>query len=265
MRRPAWFVYGMTVFVAVLVWQVVQRPRAQDGPHPVVAPVSAALPMLAGYVPGPGVKVQEEIVGGGPVLLCGQRATLRIGLQAGEHIVDIATGRGPQFAFSQLLAGMRVGGVRRVDLGAPRDLAALGAGVDESVDAMTLSLLAAAPASAELFAPQTLWPEVIDTRVGTGPAVRCGDRVGAQMELYGSHGTLRTKMPITFIVGDGAWMLGIEQGVIGMRAGGTRTLVLAPAWQVRRHPVVGTSRIPDEPGLVVVKLSALSFPDEEAH
>jgi peptidylprolyl isomerase len=74
---------------------------------------------------------------------------------------------------------------------------------------------------------------VVDLKVGTGPAVKAGDMVvvhyvgrladGTVFDDSKSRGT-----PFDIVVGKGSVIEGWEIGLIGMRAGGSRRLIIPP-------------------------------------
>lgn len=75
---------------------------------------------------------------------------------------------------------------------------------------------------------------VDDVTIGTGPAVEEGDTIAVHYtgrlrsgEEFDS--SRRRGEPFTFTVGSGSVIAGWEQGVLGMRAGGERILVIPPA------------------------------------
>ncbi|WP_435011744.1 FKBP-type peptidyl-prolyl cis-trans isomerase [Tundrisphaera lichenicola] len=75
--------------------------------------------------------------------------------------------------------------------------------------------------------------QVTDLKVGTGPAVKKGDSVevhyvgklsdGSTFDSSKSRG-----QPITLGVGQGMVIKGWESGLVGMKAGGVRRLVIPP-------------------------------------
>ena len=76
--------------------------------------------------------------------------------------------------------------------------------------------------------------EIKDTKVGTGAAVKSGDTVTVNYTgwLY-VDGKKTTqfdssigKAPFTTQIGVGAVIAGWDQGIVGMKAGGTRTLII---------------------------------------
>lgn len=71
-----------------------------------------------------------------------------------------------------------------------------------------------------------------DLRVGEGAEVTSGAMISAHYDGYLPDGTLfessRGGAPITFPVGRGAVIDGWEEGLLGMRVGGDRRLIIPP-------------------------------------
>ena len=73
-----------------------------------------------------------------------------------------------------------------------------------------------------------------DLIVGTGPAAAAGDNVTVQYVLatYSSGKTIQsswTSQPFQFTLGQGQVIPGWDQGVVGMRVGGRRELIIPPS------------------------------------
>jgi FKBP-type peptidyl-prolyl cis-trans isomerase len=78
----------------------------------------------------------------------------------------------------------------------------------------------------------------IDTKVGTGRVAEAGKMVN--MHYTGWHGTAKgtrgkkydstvdRKSPISILLGRGMLVKGWEEGMLGMKVGGTRTLIIKP-------------------------------------
>jgi FKBP-type peptidyl-prolyl cis-trans isomerase FkpA len=93
-----------------------------------------------------------------------------------------------------------------------------------------------APAAAA-SAPPTLL-QTIDRKPGEGPAVQSGDPVGVHYTGYlwsatapdnkgnAFDSSIEKRVPIGFIVGAGRVIKGWDEGVIGMKVGGQRTLII---------------------------------------
>jgi peptidylprolyl isomerase len=76
--------------------------------------------------------------------------------------------------------------------------------------------------------------ESSDLIVGTGPAAKPGDTVTVQYVLatYSSRKVIQaswTSQPFTFVLGQGQVIKGWDQGVVGMKVGGRRELIIPPA------------------------------------
>jgi peptidylprolyl isomerase len=70
--------------------------------------------------------------------------------------------------------------------------------------------------------------------VGSGPAAKAGDNVTVQYVLatYSSGKVVQsswTSQPFTFVLGEGQVIPGWDKGVVGMKAGGRRELVIPPS------------------------------------
>ena len=73
-----------------------------------------------------------------------------------------------------------------------------------------------------------------DVVIGAGPAVKTGDTVTVHYRGALTNGVLfdssyERGTPFSFTVGQGRVITGWEEGLIGMQAGGQRTLVIPPA------------------------------------
>jgi peptidylprolyl isomerase len=76
--------------------------------------------------------------------------------------------------------------------------------------------------------------ECTDLIVGTGPAAKDGDDVTVQYVLatYSSHQVVQsswTSQPFSFTLGGNTVIPGWEEGVVGMKAGGRRELIIPPS------------------------------------
>jgi peptidylprolyl isomerase len=76
--------------------------------------------------------------------------------------------------------------------------------------------------------------ECTDLIIGTGPAAKDGDDVTVQYVLatYSSHKVIQsswTSQPFTFTLGGNSVIPGWEEGVVGMKVGGRRELIIPPS------------------------------------
>jgi FKBP-type peptidyl-prolyl cis-trans isomerase len=74
----------------------------------------------------------------------------------------------------------------------------------------------------------------IDVKIGTGPAVKIGDHVamnyvgrlylgGQKFDASADHG-----QPLSFQAGEGQMIPGVDQGILGMKVGGKRQILVPP-------------------------------------
>jgi FKBP-type peptidyl-prolyl cis-trans isomerase len=76
--------------------------------------------------------------------------------------------------------------------------------------------------------------ESADLITGTGPGAKAGDSLTVQYVLatYSSGKVVQsswTSQPFTFTLGEGMVIPGWDQGVVGMKAGGRRELIVPPS------------------------------------
>ncbi|KAL3924460.1 MAG: hypothetical protein SGILL_001032 [Bacillariaceae sp.] len=92
----------------------------------------------------------------------------------------------------------------------------------------------AAPVPREAYKKLDSGVVVADLRPGNGETVREGSRVNLQWVLRKSNGYfvdsshVSSDVPFIFVVGDGSAIAGIDQGVRGMKVGGTRRILIPP-------------------------------------
>jgi FKBP-type peptidyl-prolyl cis-trans isomerase FkpA len=95
-----------------------------------------------------------------------------------------------------------------------------------------IELLAATPT-----VPTNVPYRVFDTAFGSGANINCGDTARAHVTVWGLDGNklYSTKdeghLPIVFTPGKREVFFGLEQGIIGMIQGGSRTMIVPPALQ----------------------------------
>lgn len=101
--------------------------------------------------------------------------------------------------------------------------------------------------------------EVVELVVGDGPVVGVGDRVTAHVaiatwqEARPIEDSWERGVPLSIPVGAGAVIAGLDEGLLGMRVGGRRALVI-PAALAYADRGVGDRIAPDEDLLVVVEV-----------
>jgi FKBP-type peptidyl-prolyl cis-trans isomerase len=98
--------------------------------------------------------------------------------------------------------------------------------------------------------------------VGEADTAKVGDNVRVHYTAWLPDGTefdsTRNKQPVEFLLGLGFVMKGFDEGVIGMRVGGTRRLVIRPelAFGRRGRPTEG---IPPD-ATIIVDVERLTTP-----
>jgi FKBP-type peptidyl-prolyl cis-trans isomerase len=82
--------------------------------------------------------------------------------------------------------------------------------------------------------------DIEETKVGTGAAVRLGDRVTVRYSGFLNRGdAFQRDVIATFRLGERRVIAGLERGVDGMKAGGIRKLRVAPHLAYREAGVPG--------------------------
>lgn len=112
--------------------------------------------------------------------------------------------------------------------------AALARGVTQAAlyDTMTArGVLGGAPPTTPIIGSTTV--TIVDTIVGTGPAAKNGDKISVHYTGKLADGSkfdssIDRKTPFDFTLGGGSVIKGWEQGLVGMRVGGHRTLTIPP-------------------------------------
>jgi FKBP-type peptidyl-prolyl cis-trans isomerase len=114
---------------------------------------------------------------------------------------------------------------------------AAGVGAEPAAQPAATEALTFAPALEVNLAASERLPSgvyVRDIRAGEGPSVRRGDRVTVRYVGWLPDGTLFDAIvppstPREFRLGDGEVIRGWESGMVGMKAGGQRQIVVPPA------------------------------------
>jgi len=86
-----------------------------------------------------------------------------------------------------------------------------------------------------------------DLVVGTGDQVALGSRATFRFTGWLRTGTQFTQGEVTFFLGNNEVITGFEQGVVGMKVGGTRRIIIPP---ILAFGSAGSSTVP--PGAVVI-------------
>jgi len=196
------------------------------------------------------LRVEDVTAGIGHPIICGQEISVAYEAfyEDGKPVGDAATKDKPYVfrlgdgkampALEQGVVGMGQGGKRRIF--ARNSLAYASAGhlrEDVAADAMLYFNVEMLSASPDLSKFASAPFRIADTLPGNGGTFICGQPVSVQVKIWNAEGKklFESKEPITFTPGKSEVFLGLEQGVIGMRQGGVRTLIVPPSFQKPMH------------------------------
>ena len=107
------------------------------------------------------------------------------------------------------------------------------------IGALALPVLAVTGCTSNPALPtEVLFLEVVDLEVGTGREARAGDRVVIDYVVWASDSDLAdnkgqevdTRAGYTFFLGANQVIAAFDQGLVGMRVGGVRRLVIPPQY-----------------------------------
>lgn len=194
-----------------------------------------------------GVRVGGDIPGAGEEALCGQLAEVKVnGRYPDGSLIAPADGQKElrlnvgaateEFPWAPGIVGMKVGGVREVLLNAsvlPEETRKAKALEDNAGLQYRIELLSLTPN----VPTGTLSFRAMALNEGTGEEARCGDKVKIHLVLWGPDGTMlyssmrdNHQSPLPITLGGSEIFYGIDRGVLGMRTGGGRSLVIPPAY-----------------------------------
>lgn len=250
---PGWVKWAVLAFIAYAVLTNPSHKKISErdaNPATASSPntISVASEKLSHYKNalgnfGVALRVEDIAAGGGQPLLCGQDVTLvyEAFYEDGKPVGDSATKEKPYKlhigagsampALERGIVGMNVGGKRNIF--ARNSLAYGESRADIAKDTtlrFNVEILSATPDLSKL---NSAIFRVFDTSPGAGNKVMCGQPVRLQATVWSLEGKkiFETKEPIAFTPGKSEVALGIEQGVIGMPRGSTRTLIIPPSLQ----------------------------------
>ncbi len=70
--------------------------------------------------------------------------------------------------------------------------------------------------------------KIIDETVGEGDKASCSEPIAVQLTVWGSNGKKAYEGELKMVIGTRTIAAGLDVGVVGMRVGGSRTLVIPP-------------------------------------
>lgn len=247
---PQWFKWGILLFLVLVMLVGLQGQDNQPSPiQQAMHNISGELPKRESYaslIPQQ-VKIRREQLqaGQGRPALCGQRmsaqytASYQGTQQRSGEVTLVNMPGGDASRLTSLLAAMQPGATQRLITDSPVTIGYLLADdAPEPVDQFDLTLSTLLPNVSELFPQQNLGIKLFDDQLGEGGSVICGDTVTISYQAFSAAGTRQANGTISFVIGSGKAIAGVEQGVIGMQPGGVRTLILPYAWQqhLYNHP-----------------------------
>ncbi|MFO1242815.1 MAG: FKBP-type peptidyl-prolyl cis-trans isomerase [Rickettsiales bacterium] len=198
------------------------------------------------YRQSSGVTIGGDIAGTGEDAMCGQTAIVKVtgkykdgsvieGVDGSKEITIQVGSDKDTYPWSPGVIGMKTGGIREVLIP-----------VDEKIaDAKNLDKSEQLQYRIELGSLSPSLPQgtvsfrASELTIGRGEEIRCGDKVKLHLDLWGPDGNLlystlkeKDKEPLTMTIGSSELFYGIDRGVLGMREGGGRSLVVPPAYLV---------------------------------
>ncbi len=246
-HRPApswlkWLVVGVVLY-AMIASQHKDTPERPNAVRQSLEKMSADVKSsvnISGYkdkllpVAAHSLDITDVAEGSGNPAVCGQEVKIAYttfladGTKTDEEkTLAFRIGEGKALpALEQSVIGLKPGG--KLSVVASPDMAGKAA-ADGSIH-FNIELLEVIPALPDL---ESLPFRITEMKAGSGAAIRCGQEVKAMVTVWSLEGKkiFSTKEPVTFTTGASQIFLGVEQGVIGMLRGGTRTLIVPPAFQ----------------------------------
>lgn len=217
------------------------------------------------------LRINDTKLGSGLPAVCGQEAAItfaawldkdnKIEEATAEKPLRFIIGEGTAMpVFEQGVIGMQPGGSR--SLIAPMQLSygTEGHKRDElapgTMVRFDVTLLEVTP---PLPDPDAVPYRIAVTRPSSGKSHICGETVKAQLTLWDTKGSKlfttygEGKAPLNFTLGLSQVFSGLEQGVVGMREGEMRTLIVPPSFQkpLRPNPKAVDFHLPQNQTIIV--------------
>lgn len=263
---PTWLKYILLLFIGYAIFLHFTKDGVKEAQQNSAA-VNAGVvtPSVRDYRQPAGVAIGGDIPGTGEEAACGQTAVAKVtgkypdgtGIEGVDGSKEITLRVGSdvkEHPWSPGVIGMKVGGIREVLLPASvlsekqREVKKLDEKAQLQYRAELSSLSPSLPAG-------TISYRASEMGLGRGDQVQCGDTVRIQLDIWGMDGTLlystlrdNDKKPLELTVGDSALVYGIDRGLLGMREGGGRNLVIPPAY------IVSNAKVDSELSKIIEKL-----------
>lgn len=188
----------------------------------------------------PGVSQLDITLGEGAPAKCGDKVTLHYAGFRSDGVmfkdteqenapVTLSLGSGYiSRPLERAVIGMRAGGVRQVTIpaGIDNENIAVSSGEEVGFRVLLQSIVA------QESVTEGLSLKSYDDLIGKGVMARCGDVAFIRYQAFEVDGRQIVPLsdsPVVFALGIGNLPEGLERGVLGMRVGGKRTLIIPPA------------------------------------
>jgi FKBP-type peptidyl-prolyl cis-trans isomerase 2 len=188
-------------------------------------------------------RVKDTAAGKGNPALCGQEVALAYEAKDAANKIQNSASKtqpyrfrigepGAMPAIERNAVGLLPGGKRTVWIGP-----------NESQLRYDIELLSITPALPPL---DSIPFRMFDTLPGNGKPITCGNQATINLMVWNTEGKklYETPTPLTFITGKSETFIGLEQGVLGMRTGGQRTLIVPPVFQKTLQGNAPVSAVP---------------------
>jgi FKBP-type peptidyl-prolyl cis-trans isomerase len=255
--KPAWLKWGLLAFAGYAMVMVsmpgnkahqsLQQTQAKLGKNEILNIGEYKNKIFPEHAAG--LRINDVEKGVGDYAVCGQRVSIAYEsfLAQGNKLPDAASKEKPLTfiigdhhvmpVFDSGVIGMQVGGKRSI-IAPPlmsygledyrRDDVPKGAAVR-----FEMELLSAEPKIPEVA---EMPYRIAEVGGGNGAVLVCGEQAHLRIKLWDLSGKLlysnvKDKESLAITTGKSEVMLGLEQGVLGMREGGTRLLIIPPAFQ----------------------------------
>jgi FKBP-type peptidyl-prolyl cis-trans isomerase len=246
---PAWVKWAVMAFIG---YAIITNPNRGKPLEHAAEPV-ASTPTVRGVASekvaqyknmlsnfGVALRAEDVAAGNGRPLLCGQEISVNYEAFLGDEKKPIDANKSYSFrlgegtamqALEQGVAGMNVGGKRSIL--ARNSLAYGDTRKDIAKDATLRFNVEVLSAEPDITKFESTPFRIAEVNFGGGSAVACGQLVKIMATVWSLEGKklFETKEPVIITPGKSEVALGIEQGIIGMNRGGTRTLIVPPAMQ----------------------------------
>lgn len=249
---PAWLKYILIAFIGYAMFLHFTNNGVKEAEqNAAVVSSGAVAPRASDYRPVNTIAVGGDIPGTGEEAMCGQTAVAKAtgkypdgtvieGSDSAKEMTLRIGGDVKEYAWSPGLVGMKAGGIREILL--PASTLS-----EDILETKKLEENAKLQYRVELLSLSPTLPvgmvsfRAAEITIGRGSQVLCGDMIRIQLDLWGPDGTLvystlrdNDKKPLEIRVGNSDMFYGLDRGLMGMREGGGRNLVIPPAYVVSR-------------------------------